>query len=487
MLLLPFMNISRQTNHIYPWLLLFVISYLSLFHKIDSAPFYMWDESWYALNAQEMLENGKFLEVFLLGKPDLGNSKPPFALWSMIPFIKLFGFNELGVRLASAIFALLSAILLYLIGLKTIRNKWYALALPLVLLSSTGFVNQHIARSGDTDSILAFFILAQSVAFYAYTTRLHQPHAQWYLVATALLLSFGCLTKGIAGLLVLPGLVAWAFYTRTFSYIIKGWGFYVGLILFTILVPGYYWYRNILTPGYIDAVLKFELGGRLEQQTYLNENKLPFYYYFQAFITENRLINWVYVLPIGIVYIFKSNLGAARNLGIFMVFALGGISTLLALSSTKLYWYDASLYPIIACIIGLASALFIQQTKPTYVLLFIVLFLPAYQSIIKNNVYTNMHTSLGNILNEIRNGEHKNDSIYILHSDVTFIVNCYAKKDELKGFSNIVTNHEDPNLTVGKYILTTKKERDVDVNNLFILETITRKEDCAYYKIIAKK
>ena len=88
-----------------------------------------------------------------------------------------------------------------------------------------------------------------------------------------------------------------------------------------------------------------------------------------------------------------------------------------------------------------------------------------------------MHTSLGTLLKEIRQGIHKNDRIYILHSDVTFIVNCYAKKDALLGFSNIVTNHEDINLIPGKYILTTKKERDVDVNNLFVLETIARKED----------
>jgi len=73
----------------------------------------MWDESWYALNAQEMLEKGNFLEVFLFGKPDFGNTKPPFALWCMLPFIKLFGFNELGIRLASAIFALFSTILLW--------------------------------------------------------------------------------------------------------------------------------------------------------------------------------------------------------------------------------------------------------------------------------------------------------------------------------------------------------------------------------------
>ena len=42
-------------------------------------------------------------------------------------------------------------------------------------------------------------------------------------------------------------------------------------------------------------------------------------------------------------------------------------------------------------------------------------------------------------------------------------------------------------LTKGKYILTTKLERDIDVNNLFELETILKSGDCAYYKIISKK
>ena len=447
----------------------------------------MWDESWYALNAQEMLENGKFFEVFLLGKPDIGNSKPPFALWCMLPFIKIFGFNELGVRLASAVFALSSVILLYLIGIKTLKHRWYALALPLVLLSSTGFVSQHIARSGDTDSILAFFILAQSITFYGFTTRSNQPNAQWYLVVTALLLSFGCLTKGIAGLLVMPGLIAWAFYTRTLAHIMKGWGFYVGLMLIIFLVPGYYWYRNTLTPGYINAVIKFELGGRLEQQTYLNEHKLPFYYYYQAFITENRLVNWIYILPLAVVYIIKSNASSARNLGLFMVFALGGISLLLAISSTKLYWYDASLYPIIAVIVGNAVMLFVTNHQKMLGLVFIAVFASSYLHIINNNINSKMHTLLGNILNEIRKGNHQNDVINILHSDLTFIVHCYSKKDQLNGFKNIITNHEDSNLTAGKYILTTKTERDIDANNLFVLETIAKKGDCAYYKIIAKK
>lgn len=481
------MNLLKANQPILYWLILIVVAYFALFHKLDSAPFYMWDESWYAINAQEMASNGKYLEVFLLGKPDLGNSKPPFALWCMLPFIKILGFNELSVRLASAIFALLSAFALYIVGIKTLKNNLLALALPLVLLSSTGYVSQHISRSGDTDSILAFLILAQSLTFYAFTQRINKPSASWYLIATAVLVSLGCLTKGIAGLLVLPGLIAWALYTRNFTALIKSWGFYIGLVIFLLLVPGYYWYRNTLTPGYLDAVFKFEIGGRLAQQTYLNDNKLPFYYYYQAFIVENRLVNWIWILPIAIVYIIKTEYSAARNLAVFMLFALASISLMLAASSTKLYWYDAYLYPIIAGIIGLAAAIFIKNTKLSYGWIFIALFLHPYSQIVKKNIEVPNHTSLNTILNTIRTGEHKNDNINIIHSDITFVVNCYAKKDQLLGFNNIVTNHEDTTLTAGKYILTTKLERDIDVNNLFELQVILKKDDCAYYKIISKK
>lgn len=146
-----------------------ILSYFSLFHQLGKQPMYMWDESSYALNAQEMIERASPIEVYLLGKPDLYNSKPPFAIWCMAGCIKLIGFNEVGARMSSAIFAFFSTLLLWVIGIKTVKNYWVALFFPLVLLSSFGFVGWHTARTGDTDSVLAFWIFLQSVLILCYT------------------------------------------------------------------------------------------------------------------------------------------------------------------------------------------------------------------------------------------------------------------------------------------------------------------------------
>ncbi len=147
---------TKQFNFWAPLIILLILCYFSLFHQLAKQPINMWDEASYSLNAQEMIERGNPIEVYLLGKPDLYNSKPPLAIWCMAGCIKILGFNELGVRMASAIFALLTALLLWIIGIRIVKNNWIALTLPLVLISSFGYVGWHTARTGDTDAALAF-------------------------------------------------------------------------------------------------------------------------------------------------------------------------------------------------------------------------------------------------------------------------------------------------------------------------------------------
>ncbi len=368
---------SKHINFLGSIIFLFTLSYFSIFHQLGKQPMHMWDESSYALNAQEMIESGNPIEVYLLGKPDLYNSKPPFAIWCMAACIKVLGFNELGVRMASALFALFSALLIWIIGIKIIKNYWIALTLPLVLLSSFGFEDWHIARTGDTDAILAFWILLQSVLIYGYTNSDSNKKASTYLILAGFAISFGCLTKGIAGLTAMPGILAWLIYTRKLKVIFLNKGFYIALVIFLVFVIGYYWLRVCLTKGYFDAVLQNEIGGRIHRQDFLNQKPLPFYFYFEYMFTQNRYFVWIFVLPFSILYILTQKIDIKKNIGLFFIFIFTSISILLALSKTKLEWYDAPLYPLMAVIIGVSFCMFIKQVNSN-IYIYIYCYLPVF-------------------------------------------------------------------------------------------------------------
>ncbi|UOQ78563.1 hypothetical protein MUN84_08455 [Hymenobacter sp. 5516J-16] len=62
-------------------------------------PIYLWDESRVAVNAAEMALNNNWLVAHFEGQPDLWNTKPPLLLWLQVLSIKLFGFNEVAIRL----------------------------------------------------------------------------------------------------------------------------------------------------------------------------------------------------------------------------------------------------------------------------------------------------------------------------------------------------------------------------------------------------
>jgi len=481
------MSISKNYHFFGALFVFFLLSYFSLFYQLGKQPMHLWDESSYALNAQEMIEKGNPIELFLLDEPDVFNSKPPFAIWCSAICIKIFGFNELGVRMSSAIFAFLSALLLWLIGIKTFKNYWTALSIPMVLLSSYGFVGWHISRTGDTDSVLAFWILLQSLLIYEFTNSDSKNKATMYLILFGFAFSFGCLTKGIAGLIAMPGFFAWITYSRKLKETLQNKGFYIAIITFLFLVIGYYALRSYLTEGYFNAVMENEIGGRIERQDFLNQKTLPFYFYFELMFTQDRFFVWIFILPFGLFYILSRANDGAKKLGVFFIFIFISIALLLALSKTKLEWYDAPLYTIMAIIIGTAFYLVSKKHPIKIWLLFICIFSWPFYKVISNNCDVAKGSSLGNFMKQIRAKGHQKDSVYMINSGPNFVMHFYAKKDCLKGNNCEVVSQNDPKLHAGSYILTQQYERDVDVKNLFILEPILSFKECSYYRIINKK
>ena len=122
-----------------------------------------------------------------------------------------------------------------------------------------------------------------------------------------------------------------------------------------------------------------------------------------------------------------------------------------------------------------------------YGLLFIYIFCWPFYKVISNNLDVPKGSALGNFMKQIRAKGHKMDSIHIINTNANFVVHFYSKKDCLKGYFSNVVAQNDNSLTIGSYILTQQYERDVDVNNIFVLQPILRYKECAYYRIQGKK
>ncbi len=192
----------NKNNKIF-WLQLIgvcVIAYFTIFNQLEKLSLRWWDEASYGLNAQEMIEHKNPIVIYLNGTPDRYNSKPPLAIWCMSVCIKVFGLNELGIRFASATFSFATVLVLFLFITVFLKNPKGGIVATIVLCSSAGYMGEHIARTGDTDSILAFWILLYVSSFIVFINSTNIKTQNHALLLTAIFLSLACLTKGIAGI-----------------------------------------------------------------------------------------------------------------------------------------------------------------------------------------------------------------------------------------------------------------------------------------------
>ena len=110
------------------------------------------DETYFAQTAREMYERGDLIVPWF--NQDLFAHKPPFMYWMMIAAYKIFGVNEFAARFPSAIFAIVSALLVWRLGriLYSPRVGFWA---GIILTTSLNYVV--IARAATCDAELLFF------------------------------------------------------------------------------------------------------------------------------------------------------------------------------------------------------------------------------------------------------------------------------------------------------------------------------------------
>ena len=180
---------------------LFYFPFLGRVHLFD------WDEINFAESAREMIVTGNYTRVQINFQPFW--EKPPLFFWLQVLAMKAFGINEFAARFPNAVMGIVTLLVLYFVGKKSVDERFGLLW----ALAYFGSLTPHLYfKSGIIDPTFNLFIFL-SVWFIAQAvTAYGTPKATRLAAFSGLFVGLAVLTKGPVGglLLGLTFLVYWA-------------------------------------------------------------------------------------------------------------------------------------------------------------------------------------------------------------------------------------------------------------------------------------
>lgn len=323
--------------------LLVLLVAVPLFARLGSLPVVLWDESRLALNALSMYQTGDLLVTRYAGEPDHWNTKPPMMIWLQVLGMHALGPGEWALRLPSAIAGLLTCLGVAYAGARYTGRAGIGVLAALVLVTSWGYVAVHATRTGDYDALLALFTTGAALAFLGYC----ELRRERYLAGFFLFMLLALLTKGVAALLILPGLLAYAALSGSLRPLLHHPLTYAGTLAVVAFVLGYYALREMHDPGYVAAVLYNELLGRFGEPM---EGHAGDPLTYLKVMLKGDYLYWMPFLGLGLWVGLRSRETRIRRLTWFALLVLAGHFAVISISDTKLPWYLVPAYPLMAVI-----------------------------------------------------------------------------------------------------------------------------------------
>ncbi|RYZ21865.1 MAG: phospholipid carrier-dependent glycosyltransferase, partial [Chitinophagaceae bacterium] len=340
-----------------PYLLVaFIVLCVVFLNRLDWIPIRIWDEARLANSALHMYEHGLSIVPHYEGAPDMWSTKPPLMIWLQALTMKITGANEIGVRLPAAISALCTGIMIYFLGRRAGYNRLQGLLTTLVFASTYAYTYNHAGRTGDYDALLVLLVVACCYALLRFSET--RTAGNIYIAGAALTLA--ALTKGVAAVMVLPGLALLLLLRRSLLPLLKARATYISAGIFVLLVGAYYAGRESINPGYLKAVAENELGGRF--LTILSNHDHPFGWYIDNFFAWRNTFWAPFIVPAFAVG-FASASAEVRRATLFNACCALPYLLIVSLAKTKLEWYDLPLYPFFAVQTSLMLMQFWQGLK----------------------------------------------------------------------------------------------------------------------------
>jgi 4-amino-4-deoxy-L-arabinose transferase-like glycosyltransferase len=360
-------RLTLKLNYFYTimLLLLLTISFYNIFYRLENFPISSWDEARHGVSAYEMLRRGNFIVSTYRDDIDYWNLKPPLSFWANMAGYKIAGFNALGLRFFSAVSAMLT-IILVAIFVYIKHGRLASLVSTLTLATSTQFLINHSARTGDADSLFVFLFTASILSL-----LLCEHNLKW-LYVSGLGFALAFLTKSwhAGNIAIIIGLyllftgthkrlnhVNWILLFICMAFPILAWG---GI---RYQYDGMDFFKNMIAYDLLQrssTTIEGHLGGT--------------FYYFDILW---RFFNYWLAILYGLVLVYLSKEFSFKrfiseknsyNIGICLWVIIPLI--LFSLAKTKIRWYILPVYPPLSIIIGaLAGKLLLIEKSGTKVIL----------------------------------------------------------------------------------------------------------------------
>lgn len=357
-----------------------------------------------------MLHNGDYLNLYFEHKPDSWNAKPPLMIWLVVACYKLFGQNELALRLPAALSTL--AFFIYFFRLiSKIDSVMAAFFSCLLLLSCKAVIGFHVGLGGDFDALLLFLLTASAYHFVCFIEDENKNH----LYLAALFTGLAFYTKGPAGLVYLPSFLLYAVYKQKLKWMMKHYATWVS-ILIVLLIAGswivlqaYYGSNTVSrdthygTSNSLQVLFWHDLVRRFTDTGFEHvKNTRDYLFFFTTMDSRLNLWNYIFYLAVasGLWMAYKKRLNIFSALKqhttiVFCAIMVLPLTLVLSLAANQHDWYLAPVWGFVAYIIVKGILYWSGKWKPVLYLsgaLFLFTFCRHFYYI--HTLSTNLHTQM---------------------------------------------------------------------------------------------
>lgn len=459
--------------------MLLIPIYLFIFLKIGNFHVLLWDESWFAVHAYEMLQNNSWLIPYFNGEPAIHGTKPPMQSWLQMLSISIFGYSEMVLRLPSAIAASMTVLLVFHFVKSNVGNfaAWIA---AMILLTTSGFVNFHAARGMEADALLTLMMLVQGIFIWKYIKTNERKH----LIYAGLFIGVAFWVKGVAGFLMTPAWVIALVYHQRKSLLnlVGSYHMWVGLVLAIGLSGFYMVLRESLQPGYLDFVLKMQAGRAISDVGH----DQPFDYYYQLLI-DSRFTYWFIFGAVGVVIPFITK---HKEDSFFQFMSITTLVFLITVSiaRSKLQWYMVPVYPFLA----ISTSAFIRYVlekldkKVSIVFCVLLFWFPSHAMFQKSqqNIlddYVKSQESQEEFLYQAYRNKKNVHGLKVLHKHTKGALLFYQQK--FKELGQTITLQTDAAVSVGDVVLVRDKTLIDQIHKGYHTETIEQESTALLLRI----